>query len=184
MRTTTILLLASFLLACGGSDGTVPIPAVVDDNESANEPAEAEAQPPTSCNTITNDAEPLSSIAVVASDAPTPKGGTIPSGTFHLASIRLYAGKSGTASSIPITLKSTVEVSGTTVLQVLDGTRPDGSTLAERSSESFVTNGSEITFTKTCDGTGSRTGTFTATSSALTLFLVNDVGQTVGYEYR
>jgi hypothetical protein len=131
-----------------------------------------------------NDEQPIGSIAVVAVDAPAPSGGTIPSGTFHLDGITLYAGKSGKATSIPITLQGTVKVSGNAVEQVLDGTRPDGTKVAERSTESLATNGSEVTFTKTCDGNSSRTGKFTASSTELTLFLVNDVGQTVAYEYR
>lgn len=189
-----ILLASSLLLACGGSDGTTPIPAVVEGSDDDDSPPKAKAEPapeptpapvsPSSCNSIANDAKPLSSIAVVAVDAPAPTGGTVPSGTFHLAGITLYAGKSGKSTSIPITLQGTVRVTGSSVEAVLDGKRPDGTIVAERSIESFTTSGSKVTFTKTCDGAGSRTGTFSATSSELTLFLVNDVGQTVAYEYR
>ena len=199
MRTTTFLLLASFLFACGGSDGTTPIPAANDPAKTGStttpapggdpeptDPTTTQPTPttPSACNTLTNDAEPLKSIAVVASDAPAPTGGSIPSGTFHLEGITLYAGKSGKATSIPITLQGTVKVSGSTVEQVLDGKRPDGTVVAERSTETFTTKGSEVTFTKTCNETGTSTGTFSATSNELTLFLVNDVGQTVGYVYR
>ena len=191
MKNISFILLASLLFACGGGDGTTPIPAVVEPTETEAEASPAPSKPPTptsptpsSCNTIANDAQPISAIAVVAIDAPAPTGGAIPSGTFHLTGITLYAGKSGQATSIPITLQGTVKVTGDTVEQVLDGKRPDGTTVAERSSESFTTNGSEVTFTKTCDGNESRTGTFTATSSELTLFLVNEIGQTVAYKYR
>jgi hypothetical protein len=197
MKNIALLLLASSLLfACGGSDGTTPIPAVVEPSDEApsdgqpttsspsNPSSPSTPATPSSCNSLTNDAEPLKSIAVVAIDAPAPTGGTIPSGTFHLAGITLYAGKSGKSTSIPITLQGTVKVAGDSVEQVLDGKRPDGTVVAERSTEKVTTSGSEVTFTKTCDGNGSRTGTFTATSSELTLFLVNDVGQTVAYKYR
>jgi hypothetical protein len=201
MRITSFILLASLLLACGGSDGTTPIPAAKNDTNTENPPTGSSTTPappddgsqttspgtptePAACNTIANDAKAISSIAVVANDAPAPTGGSIPSGTFHLAEITLYAGKSGKAAVIPITLQGTVKVTGNTVEQVLDGTRPDGTTVAERSTESLTTSGSDVTFTKTCDGTGSRTGKFTASASELTLFLVNDVGQTVGYVYR
>lgn len=189
--TLSFLVLASSLLfACGGeNEGSIPIPAA--QNAQTNDPKSSEAESPAkpapsaeACNSIANDAQPISAIGVVAIDAPAPAGGTIPIGTFHLHGITLYAGKSGKSTAIPITLRGTVKVTGDTVEQVLDGKRPDGTTVAERSTESFATNGSEVTFTKTCDGTGSRTGTFTATSSELTLFLVNDVGQTVAYEYR
>lgn len=199
MRNTTFLLLASFFLfACGGSDGTsTPIPAA---NTSSTEdpkagspstsdpktPSNNPAPPsqPSACNSLVNDAEEITSIEVVATAAPLPTGGSIPSGTFHLAGITLYAGKSGKTGSIPMTLQGTVKVSGSAVEQVLDGKRPDGTVVAERSSESFTISGNEVTFEKTCDGNDSRTSTFTATSSELTLFLVNDVGQTVAYKYR
>jgi hypothetical protein len=202
MRNITFILLASLLFACGGSDGTTPIPAANtntsenpppgsstppdDGNEPAdpNQPKDPAPTQPGACNTLVNDAKAISSIDVLASDAPVPAGGTIPSGTFHLAGITLYAGKSGKAATIPITLQGTVKVSGNAVEQVLDGKRPDGTTVAERSTESLATSGSDVTFTKTCDGTGSRTGKFTASATELTLFLVNDVGQTVGYVYR
>src|SRR5687768_15456081 len=143
MRTTTFFLLASFLFACGGSDGTTPIPAVKDDPPKTGSSTTAEPEPPapttSECNTLKNDAEPLKAIAVVAIDAPAPTGGTIPSGTFHLQGITLYAGKSGKASSIPIELQGTVKVDGDKVEQVLDGERPDGTVVAERSTESIAT---------------------------------------------
>ena len=205
MRTIASLFLASFLFACGGSDGssialptaqqTEPAPSDPKPGDTTGDPKPGDPNPnptdpkptdPTlsTCNSLANDAQAIKSIAVIAIDAPAPNGGTIPSGTFHLMGITLYAGKSGKSTSIPITLQNTVKVSGNTVEQVLDGTTPDGKTIAERSTESFTTNGNEVTFTKTCDGSGSRTATFTATSSELTMFLVNDVGQTVAYKYR
>jgi hypothetical protein len=192
MRNTTLLLLASSLLfACGGSDGTTPLPAAQSQQEpgESNAPETAEPNPspqPSSstCNTLANDAQPISAITVVAESPPLPTGGTIPTGKYHLASITLYAGKTGKASSIPITLQGTVKVTGNRVEQVLDGKKPDGTAVAERSSETFTTKDNEVTFTKTCDGSGSKTSTYTATATELTLFLVNDVGQTVAYNYR
>ena len=77
-----------------------------------------------------------------------------------------------------------MKVTGDSVEQVLDGKRPDGTVVAERSTEKLSIADNEVTFTKTCDGTGSRKATFTASSTELTMFLVNDVGQTVGYTYR
>lgn len=203
MRTMASFFLASFLFACGGSDGgsialpaaqqtdptpTDPSPGTTTGDPKPADPKPADPEPtnpkPSTCNSIANDAQAIKSIAVIAIDAPAPTGGTIPSGTFHLMGITLYAGKSGKSTSIPITLQNTVKVSGNTVEQVLDGTTPDGKTLAERSTESFTTSGTEVTFTKTCSGSDSRTATYTAASSELTMFLVNDVGQTVAYKYR
>jgi hypothetical protein len=191
MRTMTSFFLAScFLFACGGSDGdaTTALPVAQPTESQPKDPQPGDPQPndpqPSTCNALTNDAQAISTIDVVAVGPPLPTGGAIPSGTFHLAGVTLYAGKSGKATSIPITLQGTVKVNGNAVEQVLDGTRPDGTKVAERSSESFTTSGNEVTFTKTCDGNSSRTSTYTATSSELTLFLINDVGQTVAYKYR
>ena len=197
-----VLLASSLVFACGGSDGTTPIPSAdttedpktggtttsgSNDPEQPTKPAPNDPGQPTqpgSCNSLVNDAEVISSIAVVAIDAPAPTGGTFPDGTFHLHGITLYAGKSGKATSIPITIQGTVKVAGDKVEQVLDGKRPDGTILAERSTDTIATNGSQVTFTKTCDGNDTSSGTFSANSSELTLFLVNDVGQTVAYKYR
>lgn len=194
MKTLASFFLASFLFACGGSDGgSIALPTAQQTDPAPTDPKAGDPTPgdsdpqdpqPSTCNSLANDAQAIQSIAVMAIDAPAPTGGTIPSGTFHLMGITLYAGKTGKPSSIPITLQSTVKVGGNIVEQVLDGTTPDGKTIAERSTESFTTSGSEVTFTKTCDGSGSRTATFTATSTELTMFLVNDVGQTVAYKYR
>jgi hypothetical protein len=192
MQNITILLLASSLLfACGGNDDTTPIPAAQSRQEpgASNPPESTDPSPSTqpsssTCNTLTNDAQAISAIAVVAETPPLPTGGTIPTGKYHLADITLYAGKTGKPSSIPITLQGTVKVTGTSVEQVLDGTKPDGTTVAERSTDSFTTKDNEVTFTKTCDGSGSTTSTYTSTATELTLFLVNDLGQTVAYKYR
>lgn len=208
MKTLATFFLASVLVACGGSSDTSIAqpsaqqtdPAPTDPkagNPSSDDPKPSDPKPkdpqetdpqPSACNSLANDAQALKSIAVVAIDAPEPTGGTIPSGKFHLTDVTLYAGEGGKTATIPIALKNTVKVSGSTLEHVLDGTTPDGKTVAKRSTESFTTSGTEVTFTTQCDESGSpmskSTGTYSATSSELTLFLVNDVGQTIAYKYR
>ena len=135
------------------------------------------------CNTIINDATPITFVEVVAQNAPAPVGGTMTNGTYHLKSITLYAGPSGKGSKIPLNVKNTVRVTGNVVDQIFDGTKNGGEVIAEKSTETFSVSGNTVTYTGVCPNNKSRTGTYSVDGGAMTLFLKNDVGQTVGYVY-
>ena len=167
LSSVSFALLLAGLVHCGGSsDDPTPTPNT---NASPSDPAgdgndasastedpkkdagaSADATPtnpntpnnPSSCNTLVNDATPITFISMVAQAAPAPTGGAMVNGTYHLKSITLYA-PGGTATTIPLNLKNTVKVQGNVVEQVFDGTKIGSSgnqeTIAERSTESFST---------------------------------------------
>jgi len=146
-----------------------------------NDPKPNDPKP--TCNTITNDATPITFVEVVAQNAPTPTGGAMANGTYHLTAITLYAGPSGKGTKIPLSVKNTVKVSGNVVDQVFDGTKNGGEVVAEKSTETFSVTGTTVTYTGVCPNNKSRTGTYSVDGATMTLFLKNDVGQTVGYVY-
>jgi hypothetical protein len=206
--TVAVLGAAIATIHCGGtSDDGVPAPSTntspadpakeagqdasssSPDKDAATPPPDASTDSttkPNACNTLVNDATAITYVEIVASTAPTPTGGAMVDGTYHLTSITLYS-PNGKATKIPVSLKNTVNVHGNVVDQVFDGTKtgPSGKTetIAERSTETFTTSGSTVTYTMTCPEAKSRTGAYSVKGSTMTLFLKNDLGQDVLYTY-
>lgn len=191
---------ALLLLACGGNTTSIPSgPGDTSENRPGDEQRKSEATPtdppppvaapippaeppPSGCHALVNDGPLLSGIPMVASNAPTPTGGAVPNGTFHLKKIVYYAGPGGSTGTIPVSLKSTVSIAGTVLEQAVDGN--DGNEKIEaRTIDSFVTSGTKVAVTQSCPGKDTHTGTYSVSGGELTLFLVNEVGKTVGYTY-
>ena len=117
---------------------------------------------------------------MVAGNAPTPTGGAIASGTYHLTSAVLYTGPGGTAGPLAATIKSTVQVQGSVANLVQDATNK----ATQRLTQSFQVNGTVATWTPTCPATGKSTTTaYSATPTSLTMYIPNDLGQLVGFTY-
>ncbi len=138
---------------------------------------------PNTCNTLVNDATAISFVDVVAENAPVPTGGTLVNGTYRLKSLTLYAGPNGKATKLPINVRHTVKLIGNVLEQAFDGTKNNGEVVHEQSTETISTTGSVIDFTVTCPDSKSRSGSYSVNGSTMTLFLKNDVGQTVAYAY-
>ncbi len=203
---TSFVLTCSLLVGvvhCGGASDAVPEAAATSSPTTPAPSGSATAEAPAAidagtvaptttadastssgtCEAMTNDATPITAVDMIASAAPAPTGGTIQDGTYHLTGLTLFVGTTGTAGQIPLTLAGTARVQGNVVDQALDGTGFDGKAISERTRETIATTGTSVTYTMTCPASKTRSGTYSATSTSMTLFLVNDLGQTVGYTY-
>ncbi len=205
MRSSTTFFFTCLILVgavhCGGTNDSVPAatslpsaPAAGTDDAGTSAapatdggsvvPATPDAAPPSgTCEAMANAEAPITAIDMVASAAPPPTGGAIQDGTYRLSALTLYVGASGTAGAIPITLKGIARVQGSVVDNALEGTDGEGQPISERTRETFTTTGPSVTYTMTCPAVKTRTGTYSASSTSMTLYLVNDTGQTVGYTY-
>jgi hypothetical protein len=136
------------------------------------------AKPNGVCNTLVNDATPVDA-EMIASAPPAPKGGTLTAGKYHLEKVTVYTGADGSSGPLPLGIKETIAIQGSTV-EVIQET--SGKLL--RVSETFTTNGTEVSLTPTCPTSlPTKTGAYSTTASTLVLFLQNDVNQTVAFEY-
>jgi hypothetical protein len=188
---------ATLLLACGGNTTSIPsgsenAPGDEEDRGTSNTPTDPpptvslppppNQTTPTECHSLAADGPLLTGIEMVAESAPAPTGGVIPNGTYHLKKVVYYAGPGGGTGTIPVSIRATVSITGTLVKQSADGN--DGTQkIAKRTIETFVTSGTTVTSKQSCPGTDAFTGSYSASGGALTLFLLNDVGKTVGYTY-
>lgn len=197
---TCALLIA--VVACSGANsegiGSDPLPndpkdASADTGTSSDGSTADAADPPDAgdagvdapsgaCAPLTNDGPVLKTIQMIAAAPPTPTGGTIPQGKFHLQEVTLYTGANGPSGALPITLQGTVMVKGSVIEQVLDG-QANEKTLNERASMTFVTSGTTLTLSRTCPSVASTKATFSATASSMLLFLPNDAKQIAVYRY-
>ena len=189
---------AFLLLACGGNTTSIPSgPGDTSERRPGDEEPNTSTTPtdppppvvtpippaePTGCHALVNDGPLLSGIEMVASNAPTPIGGAIPNGTFHLKKVVYYAGPGGSTGTIPVSLKSTVSIAGTALQQSVDG-KNGNEKIEARTIDSFVTSGTKVAVTQSCPGNETQTGAYSVSGGALTLFLLNDIGKTVGYTY-
>ena len=194
---SSCLLLALTLAACGGSSADVgnanaaPTEADAGDAAAPRAPdpkdAGVDAAPvdagvdgatPTSCNTLVNDGTDVG-IEMVATNAPAATGGTIADGKYHLTSVVLYSGPGGTAGPLPATIKSTVLVHGGFV-DIIQST----GTKVDRLTQAISATGTVVTWTQTCPKGSKATSTgYSATPTSLTTFIPNDKGQLVGFTY-
>jgi hypothetical protein len=100
-------------------------------------------------------------------------------GTYHLVELTIYSGPGGASGPVPIAVKQTVAIHGTTAEAV---TEVSGKSQAQ--STTFVTAGTAVTTAGTCPTMEPpQTGSYTATASALVLYLINGDGKTVRYKY-
>jgi hypothetical protein len=202
MRFTTFFFTCSLMAGtvhCGGSDGSVPAATTSPTAPSASPgddagvtggdggivaPAIPDAGAPSgTCDAMPNDSAPITTVDMVATAAPAATGGAVQDGTYHLTALTLYVGPTGKSGAIPITLKGVMRIQTGVVDSALDGTNSEGDPIAERTRETFTTAGASVSYTMTCPTVKTRTGTYSTSGSSLTLFLVNDIGQTVGYTY-
>lgn len=184
--------------ACGGttettgSAGTAPTPdaSTAPAPTSSATPTEvADAAPPpkptpkptptptSACNAIVDDG-PVATAQRVAANAPTPTGGAIADGKYHLVDVTLYTGAGGTNGPLAITVTTTFELHGNTVQASASG--PNG---VARATASFATNANKITWNELCPVPGGSTGTYSAGASELTIFMENDLDQIAGSKY-
>jgi hypothetical protein len=156
-------LVALTAAACGG--GTLSPDGGSPGMCSANVPAGQE------CNTLQNMATPLTPTCATGT-APAGTGGTIADGTYVLTSTQDY----GTDCATDLPVAETIAIAGDCIQSVF------GDILAGTTSGRLATQGSSITFTRTClhldiDGAvttqDSATNTYTATSTTFTLVGTN-----------
>jgi len=133
---------------------------------------------PTACNALVNVAPAVSAMQV-ATEPPPATGGAVTDGTYHLSDLTIYTGAGGHAGALPLQLRQTIAIHGTTADAV---TEVNGKSQAQ--STTFVTSGTTATTGGTCPTVEPpQTGEFSATATSLVLFLVNDQGDTVRYTY-
>jgi len=115
----------------------------------------------------------------VASSAPSPTGGTVTNGTYHLVDLTVYTGPGGAVGALPLAIKQTIAIHGGTADAI-----SEVSGKSEDVTSTFAAAGTTITTAQTCPSAGSpQTGTFSATPTSVVFLLVNGAGQTVGYTY-
>ena len=187
------LLVASSLVACGGSavpDGrpgpvdapveasappsagdagvAAPLPDAAVDVDAAGDAATADAGRP-QCNALANVAEDVSIVA--SPTAPPPAdGGVIADGVYVVRVATLHTGVGGAAGDTGKTVKMTVKVSGAQVESVFDGVTR---------SATIVVDGATLRTTSTCPSQGTDDVAFSATPTTLSLYLVDNAGTRV-----
>jgi hypothetical protein len=123
----------------------------------------------TGCNTVTNSGNVIAQVQV-ASAAPTPAGGTVVEGTYHLTDWTTYTGTGGATGPTGQNDKETLVFSGGTVQIVqVEGDCPE-----RRQNLSVVFSEAMVTATNTCPTcTGNNCGGnagYTATTTTFVLF--------------
>lgn len=142
-------------------------------------PTTPPTKPPT-CTAVVNDATAIAGVSKIAAAAPTPTGGAIVDGKYHLTSAALYTGVGGDTGIVPITIKQTFVLHGTSA-----DLSEDANGVSLWGTFSFLTAGDTATFGQTCPSTEPPTiARYSATPASLVLFLPNDAGQIVAYTYE
>ena len=135
-------------------------------------------KPPISCNAVTNDAVAIGA-QMVPAVAPSPTGGAVANGKYHLTDVTLYTGPGGGSGPIALSIQQTLMINGNTVdvIQSANGK-------VETATEMFTTSGTTASFTRTCPSAQpAATGQYSISGGTLVWFLQNDPGQTVAYTY-
>lgn len=133
---------------------------------------------PGACNALVNVAPQVTAMQVAA-EPPPATGGVVSDGTYHLADLTIYTGAGGPSGALPLQLKQTIAIHGTSADAI---TEVSGKSQAQ--STTFVTAGTSVTTAGTCPNVDPpQAGEYSATASSLVLFLVNDQGKTVRYTY-
>ncbi len=180
MRLASLLLLVTaaagpaFLAGCSSGSGGASTADGGSDAEAATDGgggavrdgAMGQDAPPgdaaTTCNTLSNVASTVS-FEQVAQDPPQPQGGTIADGTYTLTAATIYTGPGGPTGASGSS-KVTVQISGTTIQVVTDGSPPTKTV-------TLATSGSTLTASDTCPDTSVTHGSYTATAATLLIFL-------------
>lgn len=122
-----------------------------------------------SCNSLVNVAADVPIIA--APSAPPPAtGGAIADGTYVVTRATVYTGIGGAAGPTGKSVKMTVTVAGANVESVFDGVTR---------SATIAMAGTMLESTTTCPGTGTDELPYSATSTSLTLVLIDTAGTRV-----
>ena len=133
---------------------------------------------PNGCNALVNVGSLVTAVQVAA-EAPAATGGVVADGTYHLTDLTIFTGEGGQAGALPVQLKQTVSIHGTSADAV---TEVNGKSQGQ--STTFVTNGTSATTAGTCPMVEPpQTGEYSATPTSLILYLVNDQGKTTRYTY-
>jgi len=133
---------------------------------------------PNVCNALVNAASEVTGMQV-ATEAPAAVGGAVIDGTYHLTDLTIYTGAGGQAGALPIQLKQTIAIHGTTADAITEV-----SGMSQAQSTTFITSGTTATTAGTCPKVEApQTGEYSATPTSLVLFLVNGQGKTVRYTY-
>jgi hypothetical protein len=114
------------------------------------------------CNTLANTAKPVT-VEQLAEGPPSPLGGTVDDGIYVLTSVAVYTGPLG-PSGPSGTAQTTIVITGSTVEIANRGEPPTRTTTLSLSGTTF-------TSTDTCPDNVIATGSFTATSTTLAIFL-------------
>ncbi len=134
------------------------------------------------CNALVSAGQPIEAM-FIATAAPSPAGGTIAPGTYHLSAYSIYTGPGGGGVyRVPgETTVDTMQISGASFESngVSHFTQPTES-VAFSSSGTFTTSGVSFTATLTCPGAMTTTEFFTATSTSFTLFELDTVAMDGG----
>ncbi len=134
--------------------------AILEDAAMTDGSTSDDAGPP--CNSVANDA-PVVDIVQIAADPPAPQGGTIVDGTYWQTAVSIYTGPRGPAGGTG-TSQMTALIQGETV-QLVNTGQP------ERRTVTLTTSDASFTSLDTCPDSQTEQGGYTATTTALTIFL-------------
>jgi hypothetical protein len=152
----------------GGSAGT-------DGTQAGTSGSGGSAGSEPACNDLELDA-PAWGLTYDPDPQPEPEGGEIAAGTYFLIEEIVY----DTASGIEIPLaRSKVVISGSTWQEVEGAPEAGDSSRDRRRTSTATVDGTHLTLTRTCGGTGTEEAEFTATDDSLQLFLT-DAGRSIG----
>jgi hypothetical protein len=146
------------------SDASSPTDAAsrIDASDASPPAADAPDDAPLTCNALVNSA-PTITVEQVASDPPSPQGGTVADGTYAMTAAVIYTGAAG-PSGPSGTAQTTLQISGSTI-QVANAGQPATRTVT------FTISGTGIDSVDTCPDTDERPATYTATPTSLVVEL-------------
>jgi hypothetical protein len=137
------------------------------------------------CNALSNTAAVVTA-TVVAQNPPTPIGGVIANGTYHLTQYQMFTGPGGsTTSPLPATMQYTIVISSSTgasaFLQGIATVTVGGTSLTEEANVTLSYSGTSYVSTVTCSTVGASgdSGSYTATAQQLVTMSTSSGGETM-----
>ncbi|MFO0674186.1 MAG: hypothetical protein U0235_31990 [Polyangiaceae bacterium] len=194
---SSIAIVSSLLVACGGSAVDAPATAAATDGGAPTAEVHSDAQPPSdaaasvdaaapsgACNALDPSATPVATMALVADEAPVPAGGTIEDGSYELASITVYTGKGGAAGPLAADVRWRLHVeAGVAEQAFVCGAGCDTPGAPRHARATLSVTGTTLRSVESCPTARIRQQSFTATKDAIVFYERNDTSQIVTYVF-